>query len=103
MALEVALRRLTINALRADATVQAELRAFLGFPACPGASWLAGVDAEIVRHLVRMPSNLEVALPSPGLAPIPLLSNFRVSIWMLLSGAANKASLRDTSRTRAAE
>lgn len=92
MALEVALRRLTINARRADAAVQADLRAFLGFPVCAGESWLAGLDAEIVRHLARVPWDLELTLPSRGLPLIPLLSNLRVTMWMLLSGAAHKVS-----------
>lgn len=90
MALEVALRRLAINAIRADAAVQADLRAFLGFPACPGASWLSGLDAEVVRYLARVPQNLELALPALALAPIPVLSDLRVTMWMVLSGAAHK-------------
>lgn len=85
VALEVALRRLTINAIRADAAVQADLRAFLGFPPCP-----TSFDADIVRHLARVPPNLELALPARGPSPIHLLSNLRLTMWMLLSGAAHK-------------
>lgn len=92
VALEVALRRLTINAVRADAAVQADLRAFLGFPSYPGRSWLSGLDAELVRHLVRVPSNLELVLSARALTPIPLFSNLRLTMWMLLSGAAHKVS-----------
>ncbi|CAM9698483.1 unnamed protein product, partial [Ascophyllum nodosum] len=90
VALEVALRRLTINAVRADAVVQADLRAFLGFPPCA-----AGVDAEVVRHLVRVPSDLELALSSRIISPPPLLSAFRVTLWMLFSGAAHKCSVTE--------
>lgn len=90
MALEVALRRLAINAIRADAAVQADLRAFLGFPACSGSSWLSGLDAGVVRYLARVPSNLELVLPTLALAPIPVLSDLRVAMWMVLSGAAHK-------------
>lgn len=104
MALEVALRRLTINAVESDTAVQAHLRAFLGFPPLKrapsggvgAAGRLAGVDAEVARHLARVPVDLELALPggSVGLAPVPLLGNLRVVMWMLLSGAAHKVGFR---------
>lgn len=101
MALEVALRRLTINAVQSDASVQAHLRAFLGFPplrrapsgGAGAAGRLAGVDADVARHLARVPADLELALPGGSLgaaAPVPLLGNLRVAMWMLLSGAAHK-------------
>lgn len=92
MALEIALRRLVINAVRADSAVQADLRAFLGFPALSHCGLLAGVDAEILRHLARMPPDLELTLAAPGLHPLPLLSNLRIVMWMLLSGAAKKVN-----------
>lgn len=90
VALEVALRRLAINAVRADSSVQADVRAFLGFPPCPGTGLLAGVDAEVARHLVRVPPQLELSLPERGPRPLSLLNNLRVTMWMLLSGAAHK-------------
>lgn len=90
MALEVALRRLAINAVRADGAVQADLRAFLGFPPCNSPSRLAGVDSEVLRHLARVPPNVELALPPRGPPPISLLRNLRITMWMLLSGAAHK-------------
>lgn len=90
VALEVALRRLAINAVRADSTVQADVRAFLGFPPCPGRGLLAGVDAEVARHLARVPPQLELSLPERGPRPVSLLNNLRVTMWMLLSGAAYK-------------
>lgn len=92
MALEVALRRLTINAIRADSCVQADVRAFLGFPPCPGTGLFAGVDAEVARHLARMPSELELALPEQGPRQLSLLISLRVTVWMLLSGAAHKVN-----------
>lgn len=90
MALEVALRRLAINAVRADSAVQADLRAFLGFPHCPGTGLLAGVDAEVGRYLARVPPHLELVLPALRLPPLSLLGDLRVCMWMLLSGAAQK-------------
>lgn len=100
MALEVALRRLAISAVQSEPAVQADLRAFLGFPPTKAFSTgagvggrLAGVDAEVARHLVRVPLDLELALPARVLAPLPLLGNLRVAMWMLLSGAAHKVSL----------
>lgn len=101
MALEVALRRLTISAVQSGLpAVQADLRAFLGFPpvkmkAFSGAGAggrLAGVDAEVARHLVRVPLDLELSLPTRLLAPVPLLGNLRVAMWMLLSGVAHEVS-----------
>ena len=100
VALEVALRRLTINAVQSDASVQAHLRAFLGFPplkmalsgGAGAAARLAGVAADVARHLARVPVDLELTLPggSVGTAPVPLLGNLRVVMWILLSGAAHK-------------
>lgn len=90
MALEVALRRLAISAVQSDVVVQADLRAFLGFPPCGGAGRLAGVDSHVARYLIRVPVDLELSLPGRAMAPVPLLPNLRVAMWMLLSGAAHK-------------
>lgn len=92
MALEVALRRLVINAARADGAVQADLRAFLGFPACsyPGRS--AGIDPEVLRHLARIPQGINHAFQATYLQPLSLLEDLRVVMWMVLSGAAQKVS-----------
>lgn len=110
MALEVALRRLTINAIQSDAAVQAHLRAFLGFPplkaggslsggggeGAGAAGRLAGVDAEVARHLARVPADLELALSGGrgSVDPVPLLGNLRAAMWMVLSGAAHKVGGR---------
>lgn len=79
-----------INAVRGDSSVQADLRAFLGFPPCPGPGLLAGVDAEVRCHLARVPCNLELALKAASLRPLSVLGNLRVAMWMVLSGAAHK-------------
>ena len=44
----------------------------------------------MARHLVRVPVDLELSLPARAVAPVPLLANLRVAMWMLLSGAAHK-------------
>ncbi|CAM9243508.1 unnamed protein product [Ectocarpus sp. 13 AM-2016] len=95
VALEVALRRLAISAVQSDVVVQADLRAFLGFPPCEGAGRLAGVDSHVARYLIRVPVDLELSLPARAMAPVPLLPNLRVAMWMLLSGAAHKASIAE--------
>ncbi|CAM9160813.1 unnamed protein product [Ectocarpus sp. 12 AP-2014] len=95
VALEVALRRLAISAVQSDVVVQADVRAFLGFPPCEGAGRLAGVDSHVARYLIRVPVDLELSLPARAMAPVPLLPNLRVAMWMLLSGAAHKASIAE--------
>ncbi|CAM9229540.1 unnamed protein product [Discosporangium mesarthrocarpum] len=93
VALEVMLRRLALNAVRADVEVQGEVRAFLGFPARGGMGQLTGTGTP--GHLANFPPHLELSLPPHGATPVSVVGDLRIAIWMLLSGAAKKANDTD--------
>lgn len=61
MSLEAALRRRSINAVLADGAVQEELSYFLKVSPCNWPSRVVGLNAEVLRHLARVPKNLEAS------------------------------------------
>ncbi|CAM9381041.1 unnamed protein product [Choristocarpus tenellus] len=90
VALEVTLRRLAINAVRADWEVQGEVRTFLGFPFRGGTGTVASPGSGVVGHHANVPPHLELVPQGP--ASVSVIEDLRVAVWMLLSGAAQKVN-----------